>query len=103
MYYERSFKCICISYIGPSTSTHLPPTNFSGSCRDENDGKTHLGDKILEINELHCYDMCKQVNGCAAFRYKTSTRECRFYKHGPYMHGTGSVDYTCYIVQEGIF
>ena len=95
MYFNYGVQFNYILYIG------LPSTTFPGLCRDKNDdSKFAKGGYTEGVSVFQCYDSCKIRHDCVAFAYSFEDPfDCELQVDGPYTHGSGDSDYTCYVIQ----
>ena len=88
--------------------TGLPFANFPGKCRDKNNNyHPENGASHNDTTVWQCYNWCKARGDCIAFSFDTyyTIFNCYLYAkgpYGPYTHGNGAADTTCYIIPEGI-
>ena len=80
---------------------------YDGWCRNGVDSETFSGGTGTDENSVtKCKRKCYRNMECVAFSYETpkdsSWFNCKLYKGGPYTHGNGRRNTTCYILQQGL-
>ena len=84
--------------------TGLLSTEIPGNCLDKNTDNYPIGARHYDTSLSQCHNLCTAGDDCIAYTFDISDRSCRLYAmgpNGPYTHGSGIADRTCYIMPEG--
>ena len=75
---------------------------YEGWCRYGSDNRGWMEGHATN-NDVKCYEICQNTNGCSAFSFEYSTVDepCNTYTDGPYTYGNDRVNTKCYILPNG--
>ena len=80
---------------------YLDMVTYAGWCTYGKDKRNWI-EPVTANNVSKCKQECLDTTGCVAFSYANETTyNCILYEDGPYTHGNGKSETTCYIIPKG--